>query len=285
MNAERAQTLLVREFGRMAEVYDRYGVTGRAPVWRHIRELVPLSSGTRVLDVACGPGAHTVRLARAVGPTGQVLGIDAARGMVDVARHRREAQSLPQLRFRCMDAHRLRLPSQSFDFVLSTFGISYLDRQGCLNEIFRVLNGGGKFLYVTWNGRNRESTAFLEALSDLRRRRPPPPDVLRLSKAREAVTHVPENREGSPKLAVMLHRAGFRSVRRFIREMTLEFPTPSDYVRYQATWGEYYRDLNRLSPGDRRQFVGDVMRRIGRAPGGRGPTVTWELSFTLARKA
>src|ERR1700687_5914389 len=46
------------------------------------------ASGERVLDVGCGPGATALPLAAAVGPTGQVTGIDIAEPMLGMLRQR-----------------------------------------------------------------------------------------------------------------------------------------------------------------------------------------------------
>jgi ubiquinone/menaquinone biosynthesis C-methylase UbiE len=58
--------------------WDRYGT---ATVDR-----LPLAPGHRVLDLCCGTGASAIPAARAVGPSGQVIGIDAAGPLLALAR-------------------------------------------------------------------------------------------------------------------------------------------------------------------------------------------------------
>ena len=52
--------------------------------------LMHIELGHRILDVGCGPGTDTVPLAQAVGPSGQVVGIDYDEEMVAKADRRAE---------------------------------------------------------------------------------------------------------------------------------------------------------------------------------------------------
>jgi ubiquinone/menaquinone biosynthesis C-methylase UbiE len=61
--------------------WDRYGA---ATVAR-----LPLVPGQRVLDLCCGTGASAIPAARAVGPSGQVTGVDVAEPLLALARDRR----------------------------------------------------------------------------------------------------------------------------------------------------------------------------------------------------
>jgi SAM-dependent methyltransferase len=61
--------------------------------------LAGLRPGMRVLDVGCGPGDVSFIAARLVGPTGSVLGVDAADEVVELARSRAAEQGLSTVRF------------------------------------------------------------------------------------------------------------------------------------------------------------------------------------------
>jgi ubiquinone/menaquinone biosynthesis C-methylase UbiE len=66
----------------------------------HALRLAGLRPGMRVLDVGSGPGDVSLIVARLVGPTGTVLGVDAAPEMVELARTRAAEQGLSAAHFK-----------------------------------------------------------------------------------------------------------------------------------------------------------------------------------------
>jgi ubiquinone/menaquinone biosynthesis C-methylase UbiE len=65
----------------------------------HALRMAGLRPGMRVLDVGCGPGEVSLLAARLVGPTGAVLGVDAASKAIEVARGRAAERGLSTVRF------------------------------------------------------------------------------------------------------------------------------------------------------------------------------------------
>jgi ubiquinone/menaquinone biosynthesis C-methylase UbiE len=65
----------------------------------HALRLAGLRPGMRVLDVGCGPGDVSLIAARLVGPSGSVLGVDAAPEMIELARARAAEQGLSAAHF------------------------------------------------------------------------------------------------------------------------------------------------------------------------------------------
>jgi ubiquinone/menaquinone biosynthesis C-methylase UbiE len=65
----------------------------------HALRLAGLRPGMRVLDVGCGPGDVSFIAARLVGPSGTVLGVDAAPQMIELARARAAERGLSAVRF------------------------------------------------------------------------------------------------------------------------------------------------------------------------------------------
>src|SRR5260370_34989275 len=80
--------------------------------------------GKRILDLACGPGTLTYRLARDVSPDGEVVGIDLAPGMIELAR--REAPVGLPVRFELMGMEDLRFPDGDFDAAACGPGLSFV---------------------------------------------------------------------------------------------------------------------------------------------------------------
>jgi len=129
---------------RKAATYDR--LTGRttARLVEPLLDAAGVQSGSRLLDVACGPG----RCAGAGAARGAVsLGVDAAEGMVAVARAR-----YPEIEFRQADAERLPFADASFDAVVAGFVVNHLPRpEGALAEFVRVLRPGGRAAVTVWD--------------------------------------------------------------------------------------------------------------------------------------
>jgi ubiquinone/menaquinone biosynthesis C-methylase UbiE len=115
-----------------------------------------LESGEQVLDIACGTGLVTCDAARAVGPTGRVLGIDLSGKMVSAAQQRAKELGLPGCTFARMDAESLALPDASFDVALCALGLMYMpDPEQAVCEIRRVLRPGGRVSLAVWGERAR----------------------------------------------------------------------------------------------------------------------------------
>jgi len=100
----------------------------------------------RVLDVACGTGDLALRAAAA--RTGaEVLGIDAASTMVQLARRRVETVDAKRVRFETGDLTSLSLPDRSVDVVLAGYALRNVPRyEEGLAELRRVLRPGGVLL-------------------------------------------------------------------------------------------------------------------------------------------
>jgi SAM-dependent methyltransferase len=99
--------------------------------------------GTRLLDVACGPGfVSEEAAARGAEP----VGLDVAPGMVERARGR-----CPTLTFVEGDALALPFPDESFDAVTMSFGILHMSEpERAVAEAHRVLATGGRFAFTAW---------------------------------------------------------------------------------------------------------------------------------------
>jgi ubiquinone/menaquinone biosynthesis C-methylase UbiE len=120
---------------RLEDIMSRGESVGRT----RILELTDAQPGMRILDLACGPGTLSRRLAALVSPGGEVLGVDLAVGMIELAR----SMNIPATRFELMDIEQLALPDQSFDAVVCGHGLQFApDLLSALREARRVLRPG-----------------------------------------------------------------------------------------------------------------------------------------------
>ena len=112
-----------------------------------LAEAAHIRPGQRVLDVACGTGVLAREIVSRVGPSGHVVGIDAGPGMIAVARKLSAA-----IEWREGVAEELPFPDQSFDAVVSQFGLMFFtSREQALREMLRVLVPGGRLALAVWN--------------------------------------------------------------------------------------------------------------------------------------
>ena len=105
--------------------------------------------GMRVLDLACGAGRSLPWLARAVGPSGEVVGVDYTRAMLERARLRVERGGFANVRLIEADASDLVLPAGSFDRVLCAHALSVIPRsRQALQVAVNALKPGGRLVVL-----------------------------------------------------------------------------------------------------------------------------------------
>ena len=130
-------------FDRIAGVYDRMNAVmtvGMHERWRErAADLARLGPGDRALDVATGTGDLAIELERRVGPSGEVVGIDFAEKMLELARLK-----APGIRFEQGNALELAFGDAQFDAVTVGFGArNFSDLPRGLSEMTRVAKPGG----------------------------------------------------------------------------------------------------------------------------------------------
>lgn len=135
-------------FDRIAWRYDLVNTLlsgGTDQLWRRAAERATgVTRGGSALDVACGTGALTRVLARAVGAGGRVVGMDFSEGMLDAARKRSPGMTWVQ-----GDALELPFADAEFDAATIAFGLRNLaDPPRGLAEMARVVRPGGRMVVL-----------------------------------------------------------------------------------------------------------------------------------------
>ena len=116
-------------------------------VAEHLCDTADLQAGWRVLDVATGSGNAAIAAARH-GST--AVGVDYVPALLERGRMRAEAEGLT-VEFQQADAEALPFTGNSFDAVVSTFGVMFTANQDkAAAELLRVCKPGGKIGLANW---------------------------------------------------------------------------------------------------------------------------------------
>lgn len=121
-----------------------------APTTQRLWELAGVRTGSRVLDVGCGPGYGSADLARLVGPAGAVVGVDESEGFVAELNHRAKAMHADHLTGLVGDVQRLddALTDRhtGFDMVFARWVLCFVkDPARVIRDAARRLAPGGRF--------------------------------------------------------------------------------------------------------------------------------------------
>lgn len=168
-----------------------------APVTQALIEDARIGPGHSVLDIATGPGEPGLSIAAIVGPTGKVFGIDHAPEMVDAARRATDHLGLRNAKFEVASADRLPFLADTFDAVISRFGVMFfLSPVEGVREMLRVLKPGRKLSLAAWHFADRNPYFYtlsrvMERFVDSPPLAPDAPDAFRFAspgKLRDVLT-------------------------------------------------------------------------------------------------
>ena len=166
--------------------------------------------GTRVLDVATGPGWVA---AQAAERGASVVGVDVAEAMIARAR-----SAHPGLEFRWADAHELPFADASFDAVVGNLVVMHLSRpERAMAEFVRVLRPGGRLVLTAWADplQHRLAGLFLDAVAEARAvppaDLPPGPDFFRFSDDEEFAAALRQQGLASPAVTAITFVQRFAS--------------------------------------------------------------------------
>jgi demethylmenaquinone methyltransferase/2-methoxy-6-polyprenyl-1,4-benzoquinol methylase len=119
--------------------------------WRErAADAAGLRRGDRVLDLATGTGELALALARRVGPSGRVIGVDLTRAMLAEARRKIVGVPYdPTISLIEMDASRsLPFPDESFHAATMGLALRYFDAPVTISEMARVVKPGGRVVIL-----------------------------------------------------------------------------------------------------------------------------------------
>ena len=109
-----------------------------------------IREGDKALDVGCGFGDTAIQIAKRVGPTGSVIGIDCCEAFLEYGRKDAAAAGVDNVSFQEADVqfHAFR---PEYDFCFSRFGTMFFENPvAALRNMRTALKPGGRLTFIVW---------------------------------------------------------------------------------------------------------------------------------------
>jgi SAM-dependent methyltransferase len=151
-----SRSLAAEAWAGACELIDRQ----LSPLGLKAIERLDLGVGDVVLDVGCGAGQTLLQLADRVGAEGEVIGVDIAPQLLEIARRR--SATLGRVSLIEADAQSLDLPSASVDAVFSRFGVmAFGDPPAAFANFHRMLRPLGSLAFTCWRSLEENPLDYL----------------------------------------------------------------------------------------------------------------------------
>ena len=214
-------------------------------------ELVDARPGMRILDLACGPGTLSWRLAAMVSPGGEVIGVDLAPGMIALA----HSMNIPATRFELMDIEQLSFADASFDAAVCGHGLQFIpDLPRALTEARRVLRPEGRLAAsVPVTSRKEAVWTLLDSVID--RWLPPAPEVVDQGPTRAAVQDAAAFRQAALE-------AGFATARVELVEEDVHWESAAHLVANFLGWVDCASRLEGMDAVRRQAIMDDAVKTL-----------------------
>jgi len=240
---------------------------------------LPVKEGDRVLDVGCGFGDTAIKLARLVGPTGEVVGVDCCDAFLDCARDDARHKGISNVNFMRGDAE-IALPEGEFDFVFARFGTMFFANPVAgMRNMRKALRPGGKMVHIVW--RNRADNPWLSMAKDVVLCFLPEPGT-------DALTCGPgpfsmSNQETVTK---MMEAAGYQGIRfKRVDAPVLVGKDVADAVAFQLAIGpagEVFREAGELAEARRDEIEAALAEAIDKQKTGADGIVMNSSSWVIS---
>ena len=238
--------------GTIPPNYDRY----LGPLLFHgyaddLAARLPVSPGTRVLEVACGTGIVTERLVRRLAGRGTLVATDLNEPMIACAQARLPGS--PALEWRQADGTRLPFPDRSFDAVVCQFGLMFFpDKAAGVGEAYRVLRPQGTYLLSVWDAMERNAVGRIthETIATFFTTDPP------------QFYTVPYSLHDPAAMRRLLEGAGFVEIRSELVETIGESPSAEDAARGLIEGNAVFGSIMERRPEALRDITAAVARNV-----------------------
>ena len=125
------------------------------PILNSAIRTLQLSAGSHGLDAGCGIGLQTLLLAKAVGPTGHITGLDISSEFINYAEELvKKSRVQQQIAFQQGDVCEIPFEDNAFDWAWSSHCVGYaasIEPISALKELARVVKPGGCVAIIAWS--------------------------------------------------------------------------------------------------------------------------------------
>ena len=240
-----------------------------------------VNEGDSVLDVGCGFGDTAIRLARLVGPTGRVVGLDCCDAFMEYGREAADEEGLENVSFVNGDA--LVYPFEpEYDFVFSRFGTMFFSNPVAgLRNMRSALKPGGVVTHIVW--RTSSDNPWLSMAKDIVLRFLPPP-----GEDAQTCGPGPFSMAGQDMVTGMMKSAGYKNIKfERVDAPVLVGRTVRDAIGFQLAIGpagEVFREAGDEAEAKRDQIEAALAEAIDEqkteADGIVMPSSSWVISAT-----
>lgn len=141
MDSQEHKKNVKEQFGRVAAEYAQWAIVDAGLVKSDVSFFEPRKTDL-ALDVACGPGTLSLKLAPLVA---EVTGVDLTVELITIAEQKARDQGLPNTRFLTRDVEKLGFPDETFDLVVCGSALHHFQDPGkVFREMVRVCKRGGR---------------------------------------------------------------------------------------------------------------------------------------------
>jgi len=107
--------------------------------------------GMNILDIGCGTGKTTTQLAKKIGSSGHVLGLDLSETMINEARKYSDKDKTSNIDFLVQDVQNEKLKNLEYDAAFSRFGVMFFsDPIMAFKNIYSSLKNDGLLTFICW---------------------------------------------------------------------------------------------------------------------------------------
>ena len=125
------------------------------PLGDETLKILAVKDGEHIIDVGCGTGTTTLKLAGLLCNNGSVTGVDISKPILECAKKKARESSANNIEFVLADAQNHDFVFESCDAIFSRFGLMFFeDPVAAFSNLRKGLKSGGRLTFVCWADRS-----------------------------------------------------------------------------------------------------------------------------------